>query len=86
VSHTYECLGCGKQFFQPRGNATIPVCFECKKNPDKKNRAVWKHRMNQMQKRIDDEAQRDTKNLRSGEAFTPIQAERIIEKMQRGEW
>lgn len=82
----FTCLGCGGEFAQTRSNATIPICYSCKRDPDRRNKAIWKHRLNKMQQRVDEEALRDTANLKRSDSFTPLQAEKLIEKMQRGEW
>lgn len=81
-----ECLGCGEMFVLARSNATRPICQSCRKDPAKRSKALWKHDLAKMKKRIDDEALRETRNLPRRDAFNPIVGASIVDAMMRDDW
>lgn len=80
-----KCLGCDTEFYLQRGTSR-PICLSCRSDPKRRSAAVWKHEMNRLQKRIDDEAENDTRNLPREDAYNPLVGNRLVEKMIRGEW
>lgn len=83
--HAKQCVLCEAKF-KAKSKGSRPICNNCRKVPAKLAKAVWIIAKQRMQERIDADAERDTRALKKGAAFTPLEGERIIELMKRGEW
>jgi hypothetical protein len=80
------CLGgCGK-FAKPTKKSPIPLCRACRKIPKRKNKAMEAWRQIRSAENIESEAERATRRLPRKDAYTPMQGEKLVLKMMRGEW
>ena len=80
-----ECIECGATFVLRR-NERRPICLDCKKDPRKFQAAIYKYERFLDEQRLEIQANRETRTLPRKDTFTPMMGERLVERMQRGEW
>jgi DNA replicative helicase MCM subunit Mcm2 (Cdc46/Mcm family) len=80
-----ECIECGVTF-SLRRNERRPICLDCKKDPRKFQAAIYKYERYLDEQRLNIQANRETRRLPREDAYTPLMGERLVERMQRGDW
>lgn len=60
------------------------MCPSCEADPVQRGKVIYALERMRFERRVNEEAERQTRNLRAGEPFFPVLANRIIEEWMRG--
>jgi hypothetical protein len=80
-----KCLGCGGRTGKVK-KKSLPICPACRADRNIVDGIRYRLAWQRHQERIEEDAERETKNLPREDSYIPLTGEALVLKMQRGEW
>jgi len=80
-----KCLGCGGRTGKVK-KKSLPICPTCRSSRSIVTEIRDRLAIQRQKERIEDEAEKETRNLPREDSYIPLTGEALVLKMLRGDW